>query len=161
MFQLIHLTFTAPRPDPSLFSVRTSQMKALLANQSVSPDYAFNEALSAIMGQNHPRRQLTTAATIDQWNLEKSMAFYKDRFADASGFRFVFVGDFEASVMQREHHGAVPAFIERRDDPRVDRLAILDVHQHETRGFAEKLKRPVRVACDTDVHAGAAQSTHE
>ena len=29
-----------------------------------------------------------------QWNLDKSLAFYKARFADASNFTFVFVGSF-------------------------------------------------------------------
>src|SRR5205823_7906281 len=33
-------------------------------------------------------------ATIDQWDLAKSLAFYKARFADASNFTFVFVGSF-------------------------------------------------------------------
>ena len=35
---------------------------------------------------------------LDQWNLDKSMAFYKDRFADASDFTFVFVGNFDAAT---------------------------------------------------------------
>jgi zinc protease len=43
---------------------------------------------------------LTTAAAIDQWNLEKSLAFYKDRFADASDFTFVFVGSFDLATMK-------------------------------------------------------------
>jgi zinc protease len=52
------------------------------------------------MGRNHPRRRLPTAATVDEWNLDKSMAFYKDRFADASDFTFVFVGNIDPSVMK-------------------------------------------------------------
>jgi zinc protease len=38
--------------------------------------------------------------TIDQWNLDKSMAFYKDRFADAGDFTFIFVGTFAPDVMR-------------------------------------------------------------
>ena len=41
-----------------------------------------------------------TPATIDAWNLDKSMAFYKDRFADASDFTFVFVGSFDPAMMK-------------------------------------------------------------
>ena len=33
-------------------------------------------------------------------NLEKSMAFYKDRFADASDFTFVFVGSFDLATIK-------------------------------------------------------------
>ena len=64
------------------------------------------------MGQNHPRRRLPTAATIDQWNLEKSMAFYKDRFADASDFTFVFVGNFDLAAMKplvERYLGSLPS----------------------------------------------------
>lgn len=32
---------------------------------------------------------MTTVEADNQWNLDKSMAFYKDRFADASDFTFV------------------------------------------------------------------------
>src|SRR3970282_1999804 len=50
--------------------------------------------------QDHPRRKFATAATVDQWNLDKSLAFYKDRFADASDFIFVFIGSFDLPTMK-------------------------------------------------------------
>jgi zinc protease len=37
---------------------------------------------------------------VDQWNLEKSLAFYKARFADASNFRFVFAGSFTPEAIK-------------------------------------------------------------
>ena len=49
-FQLIYLTFTAPRADPAAFAVQASQMKTLLANQSASPAYAFSKTLNDVMG---------------------------------------------------------------------------------------------------------------
>ena len=95
MFQLIYLTFTAPRADPVAFRVMTGQLKVALANRSALPDTAFDEALDAALSQNHFRAQPMTAARVDQMNLDKSLAFYKDRFADASDFIFVFVGSFD------------------------------------------------------------------
>jgi len=100
MFQLIYLRFTQPRADSDAFKVQSTQMRTALANQSAVPEFAFAEALTSIMGQNHPRRRITTAATVDQWNLEKSLAFYKDRFADASDFTFFFVGTFDLPTMK-------------------------------------------------------------
>ena len=41
-----------------------------------------------------------TAEMVDEMNLDKSLAFYKDRFADASDFTFVFVGSFSLDAMQ-------------------------------------------------------------
>ena len=118
MFQLVYLTFTAPRADPVAFRVLTEQWKVALANRASQPDTAFTEALVAALTQNHPRAQPMTPARIDQMNLDKSLAFYKDRFADASDFVFVFVGSFDLATMK----------------PLVERyLASLpSLHRHET-----------------------------
>jgi zinc protease len=112
LFQLIYLNFTQPRADPAAVGAMASQVKALLLNQSVVPDYAFAETLQSTLAQNHLRRRLTTPASVDAWNLDKSMAFYKDRFADASAFTFVFVGAFDPAAMRplvEEYIGSLPS----------------------------------------------------
>ena len=77
-----------------------SQAKGLLANQLASPDVVFDQAIDAALSRNNPRRQPETPATVDQWNLDKSLAFYKARFADASNFTFVFVGSFTPEAIK-------------------------------------------------------------
>ena len=112
MFQLIYLRFTQPRADANAFAFTASQARTFMTNQSVSPDFAFFEALMNSRFQNHPRRRMTTAATVDEWNLDKSLAFYKDRFADASDFRFFFVGSFDEAMMKplvERYLGALPS----------------------------------------------------
>ncbi len=112
LFQLIYLRFTAPRPDPAIFGVLTNAMKSQLANQKASPEFAFAETLNAIMTQDHPRARMMTVETVDKMNLDKSFAFYKDRFSDASDFTFVFVGSFDVKSMQplvERYLGALPA----------------------------------------------------
>jgi zinc protease len=100
MFQLIYLTFTSPRADPVAFRVLTDQLKVTLANQEAEPDTVFTQTLNAALSQNHLRSQPLTPSRVDQMNLDKSFAFYKDRFADASGFTFVFVGSFDVAAMK-------------------------------------------------------------
>ena len=100
MFQLIYLTFTAPRPDPVAFGVFKEQLKVALANQDALPDTAFEDALNGALTQNHPRALRLKAANVDEMNLDRSLAFYKDRFADASDFTFVFVGSFDLATMR-------------------------------------------------------------
>ena len=100
MFQLIYLTFTAPRPDPVAFGVFKEQLKVALANQDALPDTAFEDALNSALTQNHPRALRLKAANVDEMNLDRSLAFYKDRFADASDFTFVFVGSFDLATMK-------------------------------------------------------------
>jgi zinc protease len=100
MFQLIYLTFTAPRPDPVAFGVFKEQLKVALANQDALPDTAFEDALNSALTQNHPRALGLKAANVDEMNLDRSLAFYKERFADASDFTFVFVGSFDLATMR-------------------------------------------------------------
>ena len=42
-----------------------------------------------------PRARPMTPEMVDEMDLQKSLAFYKDRFADASDFTFVFAGSFD------------------------------------------------------------------
>jgi zinc protease len=112
MFQLIYLRFTQPRADATAFGVQATQAKTIMANQTALPEFAFFDALTKAMFQNHPRRRLSTPATVDEWNLDKSLAFYKDRFADASDFTFFFVGSFDPAMMRplvERYLGALPS----------------------------------------------------
>ncbi|MDP9322304.1 MAG: insulinase family protein, partial [Acidobacteriota bacterium] len=112
MFQLIYLTFTQPRADPAMFNVITTSTKSALANQKASPEFAFGEALNSILSQDHPRARMMSPEMVDQMNLDKSLAFYKDRFSDASDFTFVFVGSFDPDTIKplvERYLGALPA----------------------------------------------------
>ena len=112
MFQLIYLTFTAPRADPVAFKVLTDQLKVNLANRQAQPDVLFSQALTAALTQNHPRAQPLTPAAVDRMNLAKSLAFYKERFADAGDFVFVFVGSFDLPTMKplvEKYLGSLPS----------------------------------------------------
>jgi len=100
MAQLLYLRFTQPRRDPTAFAAMASQAGALLANRMASPDVVFNQTIEAILSGNSARRQPETPATVAQWNLDKSLAFYKARFADASNFTFVFVGSFTPDAIK-------------------------------------------------------------
>ena len=133
MFQLIYLRFTAPRADPVAFGVLKEQLKVALANQRSTPDAVFDDALSAALTQNHPRAQPLTPARVDQMNLDKSLAFYKDRFADASDFVFVFVGNFEPATMKplvERYIGSLPSL--RRNE------TVKDVGMHPPADIVDK-----------------------
>jgi zinc protease len=112
MFQLIYLRFTQPRADSAAFGVQATQARTFMANQTAVPEFAFFDALTNARYQNHLRRRLATAATVDEWNLDKSFAFYKDRFADASDFTFIFVGSFDPATIKplvERYLGALPS----------------------------------------------------
>jgi zinc protease len=112
MFQLIYLRFTAPRADPVIFSTILSQTRSMLANQSAQPEYAYYTTLTSILTQNHLRARPMTPELLEQMSLEKSLAFYKDRFSDASGFTFVFVGSIDPATLKplvEKYIGSLPS----------------------------------------------------
>ena len=136
MFQLIYLRFMAPRSDKEAFAAHLAQGRAVLANQQASPAYAFSEALQSTLTQNHPRARMLTVEMIDQMNLEKSLAFYKDRFADAGDFTFVFVGSFDLEMMRpfvERYLASLPA-LHRNETWK-------DVGIHTPKGVVEKVVR--------------------
>jgi zinc protease len=100
MFELIYLYFTAPRRDEEAFQSIRSRVQAQLANLGASPEAAFGDTLQVTLAQHHPRVRPITSATLDRWQLDESMAFYRDRFADASDFTFAFVGSFDIEAMR-------------------------------------------------------------
>jgi zinc protease len=112
MFQLIYLRFTQPRSDPTAVRVLAEQTKADMANLPANPDFGFSQVMSATLYNDHLRRRVSTAETVDSWNLDKSMAFYKDRFADAGHFTFVFVGSFDLPTIKplvERYLGSLPS----------------------------------------------------
>ena len=100
MFQLIYMTFTAPRADPEYFEVFNTRNRTSLQNRDASPAVAFNDAINRIMTQDALRSRPVTVETLDHTDLGGSLAFYQDRFEDASDFTFIFVGNIDLDVMR-------------------------------------------------------------
>src|SRR4051812_184914 len=86
MFQVLYLRFTEPRADPTAFAAMKSEALALLANQSADPEAVFEQTLNTVLSGGSARRQPDTPAMVERWNLERALAFYRARFADASHF---------------------------------------------------------------------------
>jgi zinc protease len=100
MFQLIYLDFTAPRLDLPAFEALKNQIAPYLANRGADPDEVFSDTVGVTMSQHSFRSRPLTAATFAEVNPEKAFAFYKDRFADASDFTFVFVGNVDTTSLK-------------------------------------------------------------
>jgi zinc protease len=167
LFQLIYLRFTQPRADATAFSVQATQMKTILANQTAVPEFAFRETLTATMSQNHLRRRLPTTATVDQWNLDKSLAFYKERFADASDFTFVFVGTFDLQTMKplvERYLGGLPSFAEKKPG----RISAFECQRASSRRRSRRASNPraggdrvQRAVCDDQTQRVAIRAMSE
>lgn len=112
MFQLIYLNFTAPHIDSASFVSYKTKMKNYLANRTASPDAAFQDTVQVTLGDYNDRRMPWTESTLDKLDIEESLNFYKERFSDASGFTFIFVGSFDIASIKpliKTYLGGLPS----------------------------------------------------
>lgn len=100
LFQLIHLYFTQPRRDTTAWSAYLQRGRESLRNRNVTPESAFGDTLTAILSQGHPRMRPFTSAVFDSLDIDRSLAIYRQRFADAGDFTFYFVGTFSPDSLR-------------------------------------------------------------
>lgn len=101
MMQLIHLSFTAPRADEEAFAAFKESQREFVRNRDLNPQSVFFERLQAESSGNHKRRMPVKMEDIDKVSLEQAMATYRDRFADAKDFTFVFVGNIDKKQLRK------------------------------------------------------------
>jgi zinc protease len=99
MFQLIYLYFTAPRADDAAFATFQDQLIAFLRNRDLTPSAALQDRLMQILYGDSIRYSVPTVEQINDLDLDRAIEIYQERFADASDFTFVFVGDFDVDVL--------------------------------------------------------------
>jgi zinc protease len=113
MLQLTHLYFTQPFRNEDFFKSFQTSQKAQLAMIMANPDIQFQIAINKLLTQNNPRgAALPSPADIDALSLDRMLEIYKERFADASGFHFTFVGNFDVEAMKpllAQYLGSLPA----------------------------------------------------
>ena len=112
MLQLTYLRFTAPRMDQDAFTSFISRNKAALANAEADPNTAFGDSINVALYNRHPRAISIKAETLDKIDYSKVMELYKDRFADASDFTFVMVGNIDeatATPLIEKYLGSLPS----------------------------------------------------
>jgi len=117
MFQLIYLSFTAPKVDSTAYKSFQSRIKGYIENRSADPNAVYSDTIQVTTAQYHYRSRPWSEALLDEMDLTKSLTYYQDRFADASDFTFFFVGNFEpdsiASLVQT-YLGGLPS-IQRQE----------------------------------------------
>jgi len=94
LFQLIYLYFTSPRKDSTAYTTFLDRIEGVIENRDARPESAFQDTFQVTITQHHPRSRPWSEKLIHEMDLEASFRFYQDRFADASDFTFVFVGNF-------------------------------------------------------------------
>ena len=92
--QLIYLRFTKPRKDSVLFTNLINNYREIIRGRSNDPNTVFEDTVNLVLGNYNYRRTPPTIEKINQIDLNKIYRVYRQRFADASNFTFIFVGNF-------------------------------------------------------------------
>lgn len=112
MMQLTYLSFTAPRKDMDAFASLKSRIKAQLESAESNPLSSINDTIQKMMYGYHPRYFSMKPEMVDQINYDRIIEMYKDRFADASDFRFFLVGNVDIEKVKpliEQYLGALPS----------------------------------------------------
>lgn len=143
MFELIYLHFGELKRDDNAATSALNQMKEMLRNQAANPMSSFRDSLqTTLYGANNPHLVLLKEESIDKVSYDRVLEIYKDRFADASDFTFVFVGNFDNDSIRAyiEQYIATLPTVKRNDKP-VDNHNNIQDGQHTTR-FLRQMQEP-------------------
>lgn len=101
MLQLTYLYFTQPRQDAELFNSFVSKQQAMYQNMTSSPEFIFQDSLIRLLFKKHPwAPRVPRPEMFAQIDQQRAFEIYKERFGDATGFTFVFVGKFDVNTIK-------------------------------------------------------------
>ena len=101
MLQLVYLFFTQPRKDEALFASFVSKQQAMVQNMMSNPQTVFQDTVQKILYNNNPRApRFPKADDFTKINLDRALEIYKERFGNANGFTFIFVGSFDLNKLK-------------------------------------------------------------
>ncbi len=95
MLQLIYLYFDSPRKDTTAFKAFMSQMENQMKFMKSNPMMAFYDTLFKTVYPGYKRMIIFPGENqLKEVSLDKIDRIYRDRFSDASDFKFFIVGNF-------------------------------------------------------------------
>jgi len=113
LLELVYLYFDAPRKDTTAFQAFISQMENQMKFMKSNPVMAFYDTLFKTAYPNSKRLIIfPTEEQMNSINLDDAFNIYSDRFADASDFTFVLVGNFNTdsiTPMVVKYLGSLPS----------------------------------------------------
>ena len=100
MMQLVYLQFTAVRQDNEAFESWQSRMAASYRNMIADPMFAYQDSLYSTMYNHNSRMGIPSPEDIEKFNYENGLKLFRERFADAGDFTFIFVGNVDAETLK-------------------------------------------------------------
>lgn len=121
LFELTYLHFQPLKRDDKAVGSLMQQLGEVLRNRATDPDQAYSDSMQTTIYGHHPRLVLMSPEMLGKLSYDRALEIYQDRYADASDFTFVFVGNFDADSLRayaQQYLATLP--VVSRDDKAVD-----------------------------------------
>ncbi len=113
LLKLNYLYFTSPRVDSNAFKSYIADLKERVRNIENSPLFHYNDTLQKTITMHHPRTiPAPTFEQIEAIDPQTVKNIFRDRFADASDFKFVIAGNFKVDTLLptlKKYLGSLPS----------------------------------------------------
>ncbi len=142
MFELTYLRFQPLTRDDKAVAALLEQTRLSLRNQALNPMKALQDSLLNTLYGDNPYAVNMTEQDVDKVNYDRAVEMYNDRFADASDFTFVVVGNFDQDSIRtfaQQYLATLPT-VKRNDKP-VNGRVDFQSGTHMTR-FEKKQEQP-------------------
>jgi len=110
--ELLHAYFTEPRKDVEAFTTLIERTREEMATTGNNRTKVFMDTVNLVLGNSHIRKRPQHADQLSQIKPDRTFEIYQERFADASGFTFLFVGNLDELTIRpllEKYLGALPA----------------------------------------------------
>ncbi len=111
LLQMVYLYFTEPRFDDVSYQSLMQQYATVLENRANSPEANFSDTLSATVANYNPRAMPMNKEKLNDASFQQIREIGKDRFKDASDFKFFFVGNIDLETFKplvEKYIGGIP-----------------------------------------------------
>lgn len=110
--QLIHLHFTQPRLDMEVIPTVLKEAENRSKNRYAKPANVYADSILSIQYNHHFRKGRNNSSRVKDIVPSRSLEIYKERFADASNFTFIFVGSMDLQKVKplvEQYLGSLPS----------------------------------------------------
>lgn len=110
--ELVYARITEPRLDADQFKGLIATEIAAMANDHNNPSAVFLDTMIAAQSNHNPRRMRAKASDLQKINPNQAFEIYKERWADASGLSFMFVGNIDTTIIKpllEKYLGSLPS----------------------------------------------------
>ena len=121
LFELIYMTFQPREKDEDAVAAYLDGLRENLRNKALNPMSSLTDSIQATLYGHNPRIAPLTEAEVDQINYDRILEMWADRFADASDFTFMFLGNIDEQQIRElsaQYLATLPKV--KRNDKAVD-----------------------------------------